>query len=244
MANEPKTVKRIPQVSFMTTGKVPQASVFPISLSEIKEYVAQTASAAFGKQIRNEWVQLIAVRDENTIYNEDKRANQSSYIISCQIVIPKPFNLYDNPIEVPMVGTFGEYSTGVADFVRKFAKLNNDKKGKKLNDAIKERNNEYIILLSLQAILDQMFDTSGYYYNKAFNETDRPVKVTATFIPKANCINKNTGAYFFGNTRSADNTWCDAEDFIEYVEVIKQYVTTAKGKKHMPITRAKAITIY
>lgn len=238
-------VKKIPAVSYMTTGKPQAAAVYHITVDEIREYVAQTASSQFGKNIKPEWVSMVVVKnDESSVYNEEKRRNDFINIISCQIVIPKPFNLYDDGVEVPMVGLrFGEYSSNVTDFVRKFAKLN-DKHGKKINDAIKEQNDRYIILLSMHAILDQMFDTSGYYYNKAFGTTDRPVTVTANFIVKANCYNKNNGSYYFGNSRSADNTWCNADEFIEYIEVIKQYTSTTKTKKPMPLTRSKAITIY
>jgi hypothetical protein len=238
-------VKQIPSVSFMTTGKPQVAAVYHITVDEIRDYVAQTASSMFGKNVKNDWVSMVVVKNDDTsVYNEEKRRNEFMFKVSCQIVIPKPFNLYDNGIEVPMIGlTFGEYSSNVTDFVRKFARLN-DKHGKKLKDAIKEQHDRYIILLSMPAILDQMFDTSGFYYNKAFGKTDRPVSVEANFIAKDNCYNKNTGLYYFGNSRSADNTWCYADEFFEYVEVIKQYTSSSKAKKPMPLTRSKAITIH
>lgn len=238
-------VKKIPAVSFMTTGKVQEAAIYRITTDDIRNYVAEVATAAFGHQIKTNWVNIAVIKDdESNVYNKEERRNEFKYLTTCQIVIPKPFNLFTDTVEIPMIGrTVGDYSPQVVDFVKKFAKLN-DKNGKRLKDAIKEQKDRYIILLSLPAIIDQMFDTSGFYYNKAFNTSDRPVVVEANGVVRGNCYNERTGMYYFGNSRSADNTWCDADEFFEYIEVIKKYASATKTKRMLPLTRARSITIY
>jgi hypothetical protein len=239
-------VKKIPCVSYMTIGKPQEAAIFRVTLDEIRQYVAQTATQAFGQTVKKEWVNICVIKDDSsTTYNEEKHRNEFKFITSCQVVLPKPFNLFTNSMDIPMLGTtLGDYSPQVTDFVKKFAKLNNDKKGKRLKDAIKEMRDRYIITLSMLAIFDQLFDVSGYYYNKAFNETDRPCVLDVHYVARANCYNEKTGMYYFGNSRSADNTWCDADEFYDFVEVIKKYASSARTKRLMPLTRAKAITIY
>jgi hypothetical protein len=242
MAND---VKKIPAVSFMTTGKVQEAAIYRVTTDDIRSYVAEMATAAFGRQVKTNWVNIAIIKDDaSNVYNPEAKRNEFKYLTTVQIVIPKPFDLYDNKVEIPMIGrTVGDYSNQVVEFVRKFAKLN-DKNGKRLKDAIKEQNDRYIILLSMPAILDQMFDTSGFYYNKAFNTSDRPVVLEAHGVVRANCYNERTGMFYFGNSRSADNTWCDADEFIEYFEVVKKYASATKARRMMPLTKARSITIY
>lgn len=241
----PNDVKKIPAVSFMTTGKVQEAAIYRITTDDIRSYVSEMATADFGHQVKQNWVNIAVIKDdESNIYNPEQKRNEFKYLTTCQIVIPKPFDLYQDKVDIPMLGrTIGDYSPNVVNFVKKFAKLN-DKNGKRLKDAIKEQKDRYIILLSLPAILDQMFDTSGFYYNKAFNTSDRPVVVEAHGVVRSNCYNERTGMFYFGNSRSADNTWCDADEFFEYFEVIKKYASATKTKRMMPLTRARSITIY
>lgn len=246
MSDIVKEVKKLPAIAYATTGKVAEAAIYRITTDDIRNYVAAVASEYFGQTVKEHWVNIAVIKDDaSNVYNEEKKRNEFRYITTCQIVLPKPFDLFANKVESPMLGrTIGDYSPQVVDFVKKFAKLNNDKKGKRLKDAIKEQKDRYIILLSIPAILDQMFDTSGFYYNKAFNMSDRPVVVECHGVVRSNCYNEKTGLFYFGNSRSADNTWCDGDDFFEYFEVIKKYASATKARRLMPLTRARSITIY
>lgn len=240
-------VKKIPSVSFMTTGKAQDAAIFSVTVDEIKQYVAQTATAAFGQQVKPSWVEIIvAMDDEANVYNPETRSNESTYKTSCQIILPKPFNLYStDAIEAPMLGrTIGDYSPQVIDFVRKFAKLK-DKNGKRLKDGIKDFRDRYVIMTTLPAIFDQMFDASGFYYQKTFNQSDRPVEIRFHPVINSKFYDERNGKITLGSRRSGeDNSWVDGKDFFEYFEVVKKYANTTKSKRGLPITKAKLINIY
>ena len=235
-------VKKIPQIVYNTMGKTPAGAFFPTSISEVKNYLVAVATEVFGQQIPEKWVHLIITKNEDASrFDAKTKRNVEDYKRSWQILIPKSINILTNTREDALLSrVIGDYNQKVVEFVKKYSKLN-DKKGGRLEDAIKSRGDHYVFELSWEGVFEQMFDASGYYYQKAFGVKDKDTYLKLVDVVKDSHIDYEHNCYKYG---SRGEPFCDGEDFLAMVYVYKLYITGASQREMMPITHGKHITIY
>lgn len=244
--NDSTTVKKIPAIIYNTIAKTATSATFDVTLNEVKTYLANMATASFGRPIKEDWIKLIVTKNEDsTTYDPRSRRNVEEYKKSWQILLPPSFNLYVNTRKDEMLGrVVGDYDPNIVEFVKKYARLN-DKKGKRLSDAIKESTDDrgntrgYVIQLSWKGVFEEMFDVTNYYYKDAFGTYDRPVKLNLLDVIKDNCYDDERQCFIYGDR---NRTWCYGEEFYEFVRVTKSYDNGDIGSTR-PITRGKLITI-
>ena len=228
---------KLPAIVFTTTGKIPSEATFTNTVSEIKQYIANTASGYLGQKIREDNVSLVITRDDkNTRYNEEEKRNEFGYIISWQIWLPRSFSLYDNTEEIPMLGRpMGNYSENLINFIKKFTNLDN----KNIGRAIVKSNDGTFITLDYKAIIEEMFDVSGYYYCKKFDSTDKPCQLLVDTVFKDKFYNRRANTIDFG-----DRQWYYGEEMVEVIKVTKTYANESKIGKAKFITKAKKILVH
>lgn len=254
MAQTPTTNAAPPAVAYIPTGEKVDFAGKNWTPGQICSYVAKQISAYIGANVRDNQVHFLVVKDnESTHYNPDQERNEYGFIFSIQVILPSSFEHYlvDSSEEIPMLGrSSGSYNEKIREFVKRFTKLN-PKSGKNVDSAIRKRGqkfgNDFVIMLNLDCVLDQMMDTSGFFYQKAFNTTDETCGLITEFFAFDDCWNARERKLSVPNSKShgLPDGAAYAADCIALFKVTKYYKGKfkAKTKAGMPITRAKMIKI-
>ena len=232
VAKETKDVK-ISEIMFTSTGKCPAEATYYITILELKQYIANTATGLLGTKIKDSDVYFVAVKDvTRTKYNPETKRNEYACILSWQVALPANYDLYQGGEEIQMIGRrVGELSQNVVTFIKKFTNL----KPNRYTDAlISDRGIRYIAL-DMDALFGEYFDVSGYYYNKRFGVNAAQTSIFVDPHYKNSIYNKRTGTLDFGN-----NTSMYGDQFIDFFTV-KKTTNTRKDSPIGGVTKAEKI---